>query len=77
MPGAPLPGGGGHAPAFDSRVRELVSDLSVVSLHLLLPDDLERDLPPVDRSFGDFRRLGEASGGAGAARAPLSAAWPR
>ncbi len=36
------------------RLNDLVSDLSVVSLHLLLPDDLGRDLPPVDRSFGGF-----------------------
>ncbi len=29
--------------------------LSVVSLHLLLPEGLRRDLPAVDRTFGDFR----------------------
>ena len=45
------------------RLRELGSDLSLVSLHLLLPDDLRDDLPPVDRSFGNFRQLagGDAS----------------
>ena len=29
----------------------------MVSLHLLLPDDLARGLPRVDRSLGDFRQL--------------------
>jgi hypothetical protein len=47
-------------PDASRRLRELASDLSVVSLHLLLPDDLRRKLPPVDRSFGDFRRRGGA-----------------
>ena len=36
----------------------LADDLSVVSLHLLLPDDLDDDLPPVDRTFGGFRSRG-------------------
>ena len=59
-----------------SRLRELASDLSVVSLHLLLPDDLERRLPAVDRSFGDFKSLGGSGGGgadAGAAERGLAA----
>jgi Sulfatase len=38
-----------------SRLRSLVDDLSVVSLHLLLPDDLDDGLPAVDQTFGDFR----------------------
>jgi hypothetical protein len=37
------------------RRRALVDDLSLVSLHLLLPEPLTDDLEPVDRSFGDFR----------------------
>jgi hypothetical protein len=37
------------------RLRDLTSDLSLVSVHLLLPDPLRNELPPVDRSFGDFR----------------------
>ena len=41
-------------PASERR-RELVSDLSLVSLHLLLPDSLTSGLAAVDRSFGDFR----------------------
>lgn len=36
------------------RLRALVSDLSVVSAHLLLPEELRADLPRVDRTFGDF-----------------------
>jgi hypothetical protein len=50
---------------FGRRARELASDLSLVSLHLVLPDNLASDLPPVDRSFGDFRELGEATTGRG------------
>jgi hypothetical protein len=45
-------------PGMGSRLESLVSDLSVVSLHVLLPDELAEDLPAVDRSFGDFRNRG-------------------
>ena len=45
----------GSAP---DRVRALVDDLSVVSARLLLPEDLEDRLPPVDRTFAGFRRAG-------------------
>jgi hypothetical protein len=38
----------------EARLRALASDLSVVSMHLLLPDDLESGLPAVDQTFGDF-----------------------
>jgi hypothetical protein len=31
-----------------------------VSAHLLLPEHLADDLPPVDRSFGDFKQFGNA-----------------
>ena len=41
--------------AQNSRLRHLASDLSLVSLHLLLPGPLRNELAPVDRSFGDFR----------------------
>jgi len=41
------------------RLRELGSDLSLVSLHLLLPDPLRNELSPVDRSFGGFRTTDE------------------
>jgi hypothetical protein len=49
-------------PPEDERLRSLVSDLSVVSLHLLLPEELADDLPPIDRSFGDFRGRGLDTG---------------
>ena len=45
-------------PAGESRLRSLVSDLSVVSLHLLLPEDLADGLPAIDRTFADFRGQG-------------------
>jgi Sulfatase len=34
----------------------LVSDLRVVSEHLLLPDALRRELPPIDETFGSFAK---------------------
>jgi sulfatase-like protein len=37
------------------RMRDLASDLSLVTAHLLLPRPLRNELAPVDRSFGDFR----------------------
>ena len=37
------------------RLYRLSDDLVVVSLHGLLPDDLDDGLPPVDRTFGGFR----------------------
>jgi hypothetical protein len=49
-------------PPLDDRLSSLVSDLSVVSLHLLLPEELADDLPPIDRSFGDFRGQGFDNG---------------
>jgi hypothetical protein len=55
-------------PAKD-RLRDLGEDLSLVSLHLLLPDSLSTGLAPVDRSFGDFRGAVPQ----GQARAPVSA----
>jgi hypothetical protein len=45
-------------PPLGTRLRDLVDDLSVVSLHLLAPDDLEDGLPAVDRGFGGFRDEG-------------------
>jgi Sulfatase len=51
-----------------SRLRSLASDLSVVSLHLVLPDELESGLPAVDQTFGDFGQGGDAQPGSGAGR---------
>jgi len=56
-----------HAPTRD-RMASLASDLSVVSGHLLLPEDLADTLPPIDRGWADFggaergvaRKLGDA-----------------
>lgn len=51
-------------PTWD-RWRSLASDLTVVSLHSLLPEDLRSGLPDVDRTFGNFRNQGrdEPAGG--------------
>jgi Sulfatase len=49
--------------ATKQRWRDLTEDLSVVSLHLLLPDSLRGGLPAVDRSFGGFGRGGDTGGG--------------
>ena len=53
-------------PSATSRLSDLASDLSLVSLHLLLPEDLDRDLPAVDRTFSGFR--GDAGSQRGRAR---------
>ncbi len=50
------------APGFGRRMRDLASDLGLVSLHLMLPDDVAERLPPVDRSFGNFRELDTGAG---------------
>jgi hypothetical protein len=41
-------------PSTGDRLRDLVSDLTIVSGHLLLPDSLRADLPAVDQTFEDF-----------------------
>jgi hypothetical protein len=40
--------------SFPRRMQGLVTDLSVVSGHVLLPDTWREGLPPVDTAFGDF-----------------------
>ncbi len=57
-----------------SRLRALADDLSLVSLHLLLPDDLDKHLDPVDQTFGGFRHATDTdtasnSGSAGSGQA--------
>lgn len=55
-------------PSRVRRLKDLGSDLSLVSLHLLLPRPLRSGLKPVDRSFGDFRaEEAEPEGGQAAA----------
>lgn len=41
-------------PDMANRLTSLASDLRVVSAHLLLPDDLDKDLPPIDRDWQGF-----------------------
>jgi hypothetical protein len=41
-------------PGFRDRMRSLWDDLSLVYAHQVLPDDLERDLPSVTQTWGDF-----------------------
>jgi hypothetical protein len=45
---------GSTRPGTAARVRSALSDLRVVSLHLLLPEDMRVSLPPIDRSWGGF-----------------------
>ncbi len=45
------------------RLGSLAEDLSLVSLHLLLPEELRSDLPAVDRTFADFRDDGRDDAG--------------
>jgi hypothetical protein len=58
------PGGPLDQP-LGERMDELVSDLSLVSAHLLLPESLRDRLPPVDQTFGHFagEELGEVEEG--------------
>ena len=48
-----------------TRIDSLVSDSSIVYLHVILPRALRRGLPPVDQTWQDFRGLavGPADGG--------------
>ena len=46
-----------------SRLRSLVEDLSLVSMHQLAPDDLDHRIPAVDRTFGGFRGGGGSTTG--------------
>jgi sulfatase-like protein len=57
-------------PAFSDRMSSLASDLRLVWLHQLLPDDLANDLPPVDRSWGDFGDHGDEDGGGSKSTSP-------
>ncbi len=41
-------------PDMADRLTSLAKDLRVVSAHLLLPDDLDEDLPPIDRDWQGF-----------------------
>jgi hypothetical protein len=43
-----------EAGSFGERMRSLVSDLGVVSAHLLLPESLTTGLPPVNEGFEGF-----------------------
>jgi Sulfatase len=44
-----------HRPDMKDRLRSLAEDVRVVSAHLLLPDDLDADLPPIDRDWQGFQ----------------------
>jgi hypothetical protein len=52
------------------RLWSLASDLSVVSLHQLLPERFRSHLPAVDRTFGNFRGAGRNAPGSGPADIP-------
>jgi hypothetical protein len=56
-----------------TRLSSLAEDLAIVSLHQLLPDDLDRKLPAVDRTFGGFREGGGGGAAANSAGIPNQA----
>jgi hypothetical protein len=59
-PGAICHGSGAPEGSFGSRFGGLVSDLRVVSEHLLLPGGIAKNLPPIGQTFGGFgSSLGE------------------
>lgn len=39
---------------FVTRMRSLVDDTRIVAGHVLLPEQLSRDLPPIDQGWGNF-----------------------
>lgn len=43
-----------HLPAFGGRMGSLLSDVGLISAHMLLPEDLSENLSPVDENWGDF-----------------------
>nr|MDQ4041608.1 hypothetical protein [Actinomycetota bacterium] len=45
--------------SFGERMESLVSDVSIVSAHLMLPDDLRERLPSVSEQLGDFAAEGK------------------
>jgi hypothetical protein len=51
---APSLCGDAGRPGFRARLRGLVDDLSLVYAHQVLPDDLERELPSVTETWGNF-----------------------
>jgi hypothetical protein len=61
--------GGEETEGSGSRIKDLWSDLSVVSEHLLLPNSLAAKLPAVDQTFSNFRT--------GGVDRPISAPNPR
>jgi hypothetical protein len=44
-----------HRPDMKDRLRSLAEDVRVVSAHLLLPDDLDAELPPIDTDWQGFQ----------------------
>ena len=46
-----------RVPAFSPRWRSFLSDLRYAALHLYLPSDLTRGLPPVNQTFGNFEEV--------------------
>ena len=56
------------------RLTSLASDSSLVYLHVLLPERMARELPPVDQTWRDFRGMNVAVGKAKAAPPPASCA---
>lgn len=45
--------------SLTASVSSLTEDVSVVAGHVLLPEPLTEDLPPIDRAWGDFTALAE------------------
>jgi hypothetical protein len=54
-------------PSFGARMRSLVSDLEIVGLHVLLPNDVRRRLPSIDQRWQNFR--GDSDDGDASAQA--------
>ncbi|MGI8775751.1 MAG: sulfatase-like hydrolase/transferase [Actinomycetota bacterium] len=55
--------------SFPSRMRGLLSDTGLIAAHMLLPEDMTGDLPPVDENWGDFAAQTTSDDRAGVPRA--------
>ena len=63
--------------SFPERMSSMASDLGIVSLHLVLPDDLRERLPSVSEQLGNFGAAGEAGRARRPARPSTAAARER
>lgn len=60
---------------FFERMRNLLDDLSLVYLHAVLPAEYTRELPAVDKQWGNFRKRDSRNGAANNAKKTKVLRW--